>query len=773
MKKQSSRFIVAGLIILLFCPVVRGQVTWSDPIPIAEGSSPDLVIDRNTGRLHIVTKRFDNMYTVIDSTGRILNQESIPNSNDSYPTWSAGPSIAVDRNGNPHVCFKKRRSGTWNYDIFYTTRQNNRWSAPLRIAEKKYRAFHVRMAADETDYIHIIYGEVPEGERTWGPVTYCKIRYGIMRHEQTQIAPAHFRDDGGLEIDVDDRNQVHVVLGCPGLWTNTNAGLISYYRGAPEAHQLYYVTRLQTEPGQGRTSFPDIFTDPTGFVHVSYGSTADAQADGNPVVRYVRYHDNLITRNRIVTRSGDLDPYAGGAIWGVSTIAATDDGQGIVIAYLTNPNGTGALRASMSADSGKTWYAPALLAESSGGEEARNRPVIRAFRDHFYLVYPDNSDGRVKMRFLWNGGDGIPVAVLDSAYTSLEGHPITFDASRSYDVGLSPGIVEYTWDFNNNGIADAVTTTPTVTHTYPDDFSGHLSLIVRDKWGQADTAYAAVEIRNVPPTVDLGPDRHLEEGDTLVLDAVVTDPGIYDDHTVYFRIDDGIWRYENPLIHVFEDDGDHTIVAWVTDNDGGVGYDTVRVHVANVPPSAVARIPRAGSTGMDLRFEATATDPGIHDVPTLVYEWDLDDDGIFERRGRIITASFAFEGFYPIRLRVTDKDGGQGFDSDVLQILDAPPEIMEIPDQIFPEGSVLPPIHLDEYVTDPVVDPDRLTWSVSGHTDLIVTLQNRVLQVAVPDSQWHGEETLRLVCTNHITLSDTGEVTYIILYVNDPPRWIS
>ena len=762
--KICSGLFVLFVLILSSYPVYS-QITWSDPIEIAEGTSPDMVIDRNTGNLHIVTKRYGITYTVMDSTGTIIHQEIVPGTENDNKSWDAGATIAVDPDGNPHLCYRWQYE-SWIYRIYYKRKVGKDWLGAVQIADNKIRGYNVRMAVDQDFRVHIVCGE--RGDEIWGPVTYYRIKNGFIDHVQENIEPTAYRSDSALEIDTDSQNHVHVVFGCPGQRDNTSAGLITYYRGIPEQDDLFYVTRLQSDFGQGRTASPDIFADQAGYLHFSYGSNQDVDAGDIPAIRYVRYMGNSIIRNTLVTRPGDLDPWLQKISWGVSSVSSSDNGQAIVVAYTSNAEGSGVLRASMSADSGQTWLPPVNLAGSCGGEEQRNNPVIRANRNHFYLVYPDNSDNHIKLRYLWDGGDGPPRAVIAAEYTGNEGQTIQFDASASQDMGLSPNIVDYAWDWDLDGVIDDVTSNPIMTHTYADDFHGQLSLTVRDGWDQTHSDTAEVHIQNVAPTVTLGPDLTIEEGDTLQLDSQLQEPGA-DLTQVRFKVENGPWQSGNTLTQFFPDDGVFLVVCRAEDDDGGVGSDTVSVTVDNIAPTVSMDIPAAGSTNMVLQFRGVASDPGVNDV--LTYEWDCDNDGVWEKRGRTISATFVAEGTYPIHLRVSDNDGGFGFDTRDLRIQDVPPDIAFIPNQVFDEGSILPALSLDDFVFDPVVGDDQLDWSVSGSNALQVMLQNRMLQVAVPDSEWSGEERLTVICSNHISLKDTGEVLYRILPVNDRPKW--
>jgi hypothetical protein len=95
-------------------------------------------------------------------------------------------------------------------------------------------------------------------------------------------------------------------------------------------------------------------------------------------------------------------------------------------------------------------------------------------------------------------------------------------------------------------------------------------------------------------------------------------------------------------------------------------------------------------------FTAAATDPGIQDI--LSFDWDFNMDGIFDDfTGTSGQWSFADAGTYEVGLRVSDGDGGFAYGSflvdAVAQVADPEPEPEDDPtpeSESIPEpGSVL------------------------------------------------------------------------------------
>ena len=98
-----------------------------------------------------------------------------------------------------------------------------------------------------------------------------------------------------------------------------------------------------------------------------------------------------------------------------------------------------------------------------------------------------------------------------------------------------------------------------------------------------------------------------------------------------------------------------------------------------------------------------------------------------------------------------------------------PPVVSDIPDQTVDEGTPFVSIDLDDYVTDEIWADDRISWEISGATELIIGLAGRTVTINVPDPEWSGSETLTFTATNPEDLSDSDEATFTVNAVNEPP----
>ena len=767
---QSAQRWGALLITLLVSGSLFAQMEWGKAISIAGGSTPNFDIDKRNGTLHIISMLDGGgaYYTRADSLGTILEQEIVPGSKKDFGEWNFGASIAVDNNGYPHVCYRIPYADFY-FDIFYTYKTESGWSVPLQLESKVQRCYLIRMAVDRDNRIHIARSAYLVN--SFGTVTYYRILDGVLESVQPDIGipvpkdvASNFWHDDRLEIKASQDGEIHMLLGCPYIY----GGGISYYKVASGKKTFSFVARIHSSRCPSRNGGPYLFIDSTGTGYASYGALVDNDLSQKPSIRYVQFKGSTILATRPVNTMGDLQSWKNGNGWGISSIAATPDGQYAMIAYVTKD--AGALYTVASSDFGKTWTKSGVLVNSSGGQEGRNRHLIRSYKNHFYLIYPENSGANhwVKLRIIRNVGERPPAAVLPSSMQGVEGTALAFDASQSKDYGQNAGIIRYDWDWNTDGVFDESTKIPIASHLYPDDFEGSVLLRVTDRAGSTASTTAAVAIRNIDPSLNIGSDRYILEGDTIHLHADFTDPGS-DTHTIAWTFNGSGTDARQTLERVFPDEGFFRVTCTVRDDDGGIATKTIYVTVTNVAPVAQISGPPSAVPGQDIRYLALVQDPGNLDAITCI--WDLNRDGIYEIQGQAADFRFDSKGFHEIRLRVEDGDGGIGMDTLMVLVTSGGPLILPIPDQTIDEGGVFNPVSLPGQARDPVYESRVLTWRVKGGVELLAQIQNNTLSVVVPGSEWSGQESLRLICENPARAKDSTDVIFTVRPVNDPPRW--
>jgi PKD repeat protein len=233
-----------------------------------------------------------------------------------------------------------------------------------------------------------------------------------------------------------------------------------------------------------------------------------------------------------------------------------------------------------------------------------------------------------------------------------EGEKIQLTATAT-DAGNDP--LTYNWYINNS-------TTPIVgqiiDYTFADNGNYNVVLTVTDKDGAVTSQTVEVTVDNVAPAIaSIITPAKINEGESVEFKATATDVGVNDTLTYEWNFGDGTDAVIGQNVnHTFADNGNYNVVLTVTDKDGAVTSQTVEVTVDNVAPAIASIItPAKINEGESVEFKATATDVGIND--TLTYLWNF-GDGTNPVIGDNITKTFINPGTYQITLTVTDGDGG-------------------------------------------------------------------------------------------------------------------
>jgi len=130
------------------------------------------------------------------------------------------------------------------------------------------------------------------------------------------------------------------------------------------------------------------------------------------------------------------------------------------------------------------------------------------------------------------------------------------------------------------------TTSFAETHQYlDDDPTGTpsdvytVSLSLSDSIGLSTTTSISLTVNNVPPTVDAGADVTTDAGVPIAFRATATDVGTLDTQTYEWDFGDGNTATGTAATHSYATDGFYDVTLTVTDDDNGVGTDTLRVRV--------------------------------------------------------------------------------------------------------------------------------------------------------------------------------------------------
>jgi len=132
------------------------------------------------------------------------------------------------------------------------------------------------------------------------------------------------------------------------------------------------------------------------------------------------------------------------------------------------------------------------------------------------------------------------------------------------------------------------TTTFDETHQYLDDnpsgtSSDQYSIELRltDSSGLIDTESKTVTVNNVAPIVVAGADKQAYVLDEVSFEGSFTDPGTLDTHTIVWDFGDGTPVASGSLTttHTYYNTGVYTVTLTVSDDDNGVGVDTLEVTI--------------------------------------------------------------------------------------------------------------------------------------------------------------------------------------------------
>ena len=329
--------------------------------------------------------------------------------------------------------------------------------------------------------------------------------------------------------------------------------------------------------------------------------------------------------------------------------------------------------------------------------------------------------------------------------TATEGDTVELAASFS-----DRGILDthtIAWDF---GDGNTTSDTLTPSHVYTDDGVYEVTLTVTDNDGASTSSSINVTVNNAAPAItSLTGDTQINEGDRANFSASATDPGS-DELSYTWDFGDGETATGTDVTHAFAQNGNYTVIATVTDDDGAFTNSTLEVVVNNVAPVIESL---TGDTEVNegdvANFSAAATDAGNDE---LTYTWDF-GDGSETVTGRDVAHTFADNGDYTVTLTVTDSDGASTSQALDVAVSNIAPTITNADgDRIINEGDTA---SFTASATDPSNDTLTYTWNLADGTELTGA---NVTQTFTED----GEYDLNLIVTDDDGATATQTLTITV-----------
>jgi PKD repeat protein len=362
-----------------------------------------------------------------------------------------------------------------------------------------------------------------------------------------------------------------------------------------------------------------------------------------------------------------------------------------------------------------------------------------------------------------------PTANAGGPYTVNEGGSISLNGAVSGDADGS--IVSYEWDLDYDGVnftVDATGVSPTFNAANLDGpLTRSVALRVTDDDGAINQASTTVAVQNVAPTAEGGSDVTINEGATLNLTGTFTDPAPADTHAFHWHVflngQNIIDEHTQNLAFTPADDGVYTFLFDVVDDDSGMGSDVFTVTVDNVAPTASASNSGPINEGQQAMITVAATDPAGASDP-LTYEYDSNNDGIYEVSSQSNTHSFVFANSGPnvVNVRVTDGDGGVALASTTVTVKNVVPTVGAITAPVAPVA-VGTPISASATFTDPGVnDTHTAKWDWGDGTPPSDGTVDQVNDTVTGSHTYAaaGVYTVKLTVTD-----DGGSVTTTFQYV--------
>jgi hypothetical protein len=270
-----------------------------------------------------------------------------------------------------------------------------------------------------------------------------------------------------------------------------------------------------------------------------------------------------------------------------------------------------------------------------------------------------------------------------------EGTAVTLGSTVS-DPGSLDTTYSYSWSVTKNGNPYASGTNTNITFTPDDNAAWLVTLSATDKDGGTGSTTQTITVADVAPTIGLSGGTSLNEGSTYTLTVgAISDPAGANDTITTYKIIwgdgsdsgfiSGVPSNGSTFTHRYDDGlSTPTITVQLADEDGLHDSGTKAITVNNVNPtgtfsgSATVSLGNSGSV-----IWTTHSDPSNDDNLNLVYDYDFNNDGIYDlvnsaSANATVPASYLNTlGNHTIKSQIRDNDGGSFVQTTTINVVDA------------------------------------------------------------------------------------------------------
>jgi len=130
---------------------------------------------------------------------------------------------------------------------------------------------------------------------------------------------------------------------------------------------------------------------------------------------------------------------------------------------------------------------------------------------------------------------------------------------------------------------------------------------------------------------------------------------------------------------------------------------------------------------------------------------NIDPDGI----AAISVTDKSWFGTDSVTIIAKDAHGNSSSITIGFTMVNHPPVVEPIPNQVIPFGGTFDVLYLDDYVHDDFTADDKIEWTHESGTNILMAVSNNIARIALVNASWYGGESIMLIAKDEGGLADT------------------